>query len=120
MLFAICILFLTIRVSVWIHKGPAFCWVFICLILFFTSQSTFFQSCWDRSSWIKPVLSRGHSLAKGHKAVPLVRLIPATLQSQVKHSTTEPRRSSFVGSIQDQNCLQKLSADNKQSPARRE
>ena len=30
-------------------------------------------------------------LAQGHKAVPRVRLEPTTLQSQVKHSTTEPR-----------------------------
>ena len=41
--------------------------------------------------------------------MPLVRLIPATLQSQVKHSTTEPPHFSFVESIQGQNCLQKLS-----------
>ena len=28
-------------------------------IEFFTSQSTFFQSCQDESSWVEPVLSRG-------------------------------------------------------------
>ena len=31
---------------------------FICLIWFLTSQSTIFQSCWDRSSWVEPVLSK--------------------------------------------------------------
>ena len=30
-------------------------------------------------------------LAQGHKVVPPVRLEPTSLQSQVKHSTTEPR-----------------------------
>ena len=34
-------------------------------------------------------------LAQGHNAVPLVRLEPATPQSRVKHSTTEPPRSSW-------------------------
>ena len=29
-------------------------------------------------------------LAQGHNAVPSLRLEPATLRSQVKHSTTEP------------------------------
>ena len=32
-------------------------------------------------------------LTQGHKAVPPVRLEPRSLQSQVKHSTTEPRSS---------------------------
>ena len=32
-------------------------------------------------------------LAQGHNAVPPVRLKPATFQSQVKHSSTEPLRS---------------------------
>ena len=29
-----------------------------CLIWFFISQSTIFQLCWDRSSWVEPVLSK--------------------------------------------------------------
>ena len=33
-------------------------------------------------------------LAQGHSAVPLVRLEPTTPLSEVKHSTTEPPRSS--------------------------
>ena len=37
---------------------------FFCLIWFFASQSTIFQLCWDRSSWVEPVLS----LAQGHKS----------------------------------------------------
>ena len=30
-----------------------------CLVLLFTSQSTIFQSCRDRSSWVEPVLNSG-------------------------------------------------------------
>ena len=33
-------------------------WSFVYLIWFFTSQSTIFQLCWDRSSWVEPVLSK--------------------------------------------------------------
>ena len=33
----------------------------VCLFWFFTSQSTFYQSCWDRSSWVETVLSRGYN-----------------------------------------------------------
>ena len=29
----------------------------VCLVWFFMSQSTIFQSCWDRSSWFEQVLS---------------------------------------------------------------
>ena len=36
---------------------------------FFTSQSAFFQSCCDRSSWDEPVLSRGSCLAQGHQKI---------------------------------------------------
>ena len=32
--------------------------LFVCLIWFFTSQSTIFQLCWDRLSWFEPVLSK--------------------------------------------------------------
>ena len=38
-------------------------------------------------------LARINVLAQGHNAVTPVRLEPAALQSQVKHSTTEPLRS---------------------------
>ena len=31
---------------------------FVCLIRFFTSQSTIFQLCQDRSFWVEPVLSK--------------------------------------------------------------
>ena len=31
---------------------------FVCLIWFFTSQSTIFQICQDGSSWVEPVLSK--------------------------------------------------------------
>ena len=31
--------------------------LFVCLIWFFTSQSTIFRLCWGRSSWVEPVLS---------------------------------------------------------------
>ena len=31
---------------------------FVCLIWFFTSQSTIFQLCRDSSSWVEPVLSK--------------------------------------------------------------
>ena len=31
---------------------------FVCLIWFFTSQSTVFQLYWDGSSWVEPVLSK--------------------------------------------------------------
>ena len=32
--------------------------IFVCLIRFFTSQSTIFQLCRSRSSWVEPVLSK--------------------------------------------------------------
>ena len=47
------------------------------------SQSTIFQLCRDGLM----------CLAKGHNAVTLVRLKPATPRSRVKHSTTGPLRS---------------------------
>ena len=37
---------------------------FSSVLWFFTSQSAFFQSCCDRSSWDEPVLSRGSCLAQ--------------------------------------------------------
>ena len=64
-----------------------------CLIWFFTSQSTILQSCWDGSSTMK---QRIKCRAEGQNAVPQVRLKPATPRSWVKHSTSEPLRSSTV------------------------
>ena len=32
--------------------------LFVCLILFFMSQSAIFLLCRDRSSWVEPVLSK--------------------------------------------------------------
>ena len=56
--------------------------------------STIFQLNRDGSSWVEPVLSLDKCvLLKDHNAVTPVRLEPAALQSQVKHSTTEPLRS---------------------------
>ena len=40
---------------------------------------------------------RKKCLAQGHNAVPPVELEPATPQSRIKHSTTEPPRSSSTG-----------------------
>ena len=74
-------------------------------------------------------------LAQGHKAVMLVRLEPATPQSPVKHSTLshcspytirvlnslnpdQDRHS--VGPDLGQNCLQRLSANDKSCLARKE
>ena len=54
------------------------------LFLFFTSQSTF-SSHVGVEAFTK---QRIKSLTVGHKAVPPVRLQPATPRSQVKHSTT--------------------------------
>ena len=58
-------------------------------------------------------------LAQGHNAVTLIRLKPAALRFQVKHSATEPLLSQnsdqagqHVGPDLDQNDLQRLSADN--------
>ena len=62
----------------------------LCLLLFFTSQSTVFQLCWDGSSSVEPV----KCLAQGHNAASPVRLKPVTPQSRVKHSTIEPLCSS--------------------------
>ena len=60
-------------------------------ILFFTSQSSIFQLCRDRSSWGDTSTNQGFMcLTQGHNAVTPVRLKPATPWSQVKHSTTEP------------------------------
>ena len=70
------------------------CMQFICLIWFFTSQSTIFHLRQDGSSWVEPVLSlRLMCLAQGHNAVTLVRLEPVTLWSWIRHSTTEPLHS---------------------------
>ena len=64
---------------------------FVCLIWFFTSQSTIFQLHRDWSSWVEPVLSQDYMcLAQGHNTVTPVRLEPTALRSRVKHSTTEP------------------------------
>ena len=43
--------------------------LFSSVFWFFTSQSAFFQSCCDRSSWDEPVLSRGSCLAQGHQKI---------------------------------------------------
>ena len=67
-----------------------------CLIWFFMSQSTNFQLCWERSSWVEPVLSKDLCLAQGHRAVTLVMLEPTTPQSWVEHSTTEPLHSLYI------------------------
>ena len=40
------------------HLPGLYLTVFVCLIWFFTSQSTIFQVCWDGSSWVEPVLSK--------------------------------------------------------------
>ena len=57
--------------------------------------STIFQLYRDGSSWVEPVLSYDKCvLLKDHNAVTPVRLEPAALRSRVKHSTTEPLRSS--------------------------
>ena len=42
----------------------------------FTSLSTISQLCWDRSSWVEPVLSKDNVSAQGHCAVTPVRLKP--------------------------------------------
>ena len=56
--------------------------------------SAIFQLNRNGSSWVEPVLSWDICvLLKDHNAVTPVRLEPATLQSWVKHSTTEPLRS---------------------------
>ena len=61
--------------SFWIICQTVFCSFLFVLIWFFTSQSTSFQLCRDRSSWVEPVLSRGHN------TVPPVRLQPRSLES---------------------------------------
>ena len=71
-----------------------FCSFLFDLILYI--KVTFFQSCRDRSPWVEPVLSRAKCLAQGHNLAPPVRLEPATPQSQVKNSTTEPPSSSLL------------------------
>ena len=73
------------------------CFFLFDLILYV--PSTIFQLYRDGSSWVEPVLKEDKCiLLKDHKAVTPVRLEPAALRSQVKHSTTEPLRSlaSFV------------------------
>ena len=70
------------------------------------SQSTLFQLCWDGSSWVEPVLSKHLCLAQGHNAVPPMRLEPAALLSQVKHSTTElPLLELSINNVQDVDCF---------------
>ena len=55
------------------------------LISFFTSQSTIFQSCGNRHSWIEPWLCSGQLLPKNTTpTLPAVRLEPAILR-QVTH-----------------------------------
>ena len=57
--------------------------------------STIFQLNRDGSSWVEPVLSKDKCvLLKDHNAVTPVRFEPAAPRSRVKHSTTEPLRSS--------------------------
>ena len=53
------------------------------------SQSTIFQLCLDRSSWVEPVLSKDKCVLHKDTVTP-VRLQPVAPQSRVKHSTTEP------------------------------
>ena len=60
--------------------------------------STIFQLNRDRSSWVEPILSYDKCvLLKDHNSVTPLRLGPAALWSQVKHSTTEPLRLGFCG-----------------------
>ena len=58
------------------------------------SQSTLFQSSGQVFLGLTSTKQGINCLAEGHKAVALVRFEPATPQSRVKHSTTEPPRSS--------------------------
>ena len=46
---------LNFRLSLNLHPYLEF---FFCLIWFLTSQSTIVLLCWDRSSWVEPVLSK--------------------------------------------------------------
>ena len=89
--------------------------LFVCLISFFTSQSTIFQLCRDGSFWVEQVSTKQGLMCpvQRHNAGTPVRLEPATPLSRVMHSTTEPLHSSkcFVNPYLDPNCLQKLSAD---------
>ena len=61
---------------------------FVSYIWFFTSQSTIFQLCWDRSSWIEPVLSKYKYVLLKDTTVTPGKLEPTTLRFGVKHSTT--------------------------------
>ena len=54
--------------------------------VWFTPQSTIFQFCPDRSSWVEP----GLSLAQGHNQWCRWGSKPTTPWSRVKNSTTEP------------------------------
>ena len=49
-----------------------------CLFWFFKPQSTIFQQCWNRSSWVEPVLHRGKVLCSWTQCSPPVRFEPAT------------------------------------------
>ena len=62
-----------------------------------TSQSTIFQSCRDIASWVINQYFRGvKCLAQGHNTA-AVGFEPRTSRSGVRHSTTEPPRSPFIG-----------------------
>ena len=71
------------------------CQYFVCLFWFFTSKSTISQSCWDRSSWVEPVLSSGkmscsriqHKDSAGDKAQTSNPSIPSLTIYQLSHCT---------------------------------
>ena len=70
--------------------------LFVCLCGGLTSQSTIFQSCRDgaTASWVINQYFRGvKCLAQGHNTA-AVGFEPPTSRSGVRHSTTEPPRSS--------------------------
>ena len=69
----------------------------VCLCWGLTSQSTIFQSCRDgaTASWVINQYFRGvKCLAQGHNTAAL-GFEPLTSRSGVRHSTTEPLRSSW-------------------------
>ena len=81
------------------------------------SQSTVFQLCRDKSSWVEPVLSKDKCALLEDTTLTLVRLEPAASWSRVKHFITEPLCSlldisyeSSAGLIFQQTGLSKNSA----------
>ena len=63
---------------------------FACLIWFFTSQSTIFQLCQDRSSWVEPELSKDKCVLLKDTTHDTCEAQSTAPRSWVKHSTTEP------------------------------